>query len=226
VALKFDMASDGKKRLKTGAHWPPPRAWPGAPAPQVKAVSPKRTLTLCQIAAAAHRGFADQPFSASSLPMDPIQLPAPRSWTSASARGLAKCCPACGKGALFDGFLTVKPACTACGTGAAPSARRRCPPYLTIFVVGHIMVPLMLVVEKLWHPELWIHFALWVPLTLLLSLWLLPRIKGAVIGLQWAFRMHGFVRHRNKWRNPRASPPHLDFPRQFRSMPAQIPHSE
>lgn len=67
------------------------------------------------------------------------------------------------------------------------------PPYLTIFVVGHIIIPLMLFVEKMWHPDLWIHFILWLPLTTFLSLWLLPRIKGGVIGLQWAFRMHGFA---------------------------------
>lgn len=124
--------------------------------------------------------------------MDQTQFPTPRSWAVASARGLAKSCPACGKGAQFDGYLTVKPACTACGLELHHQRADDAPPYLTIFVVGHLIVPLMLVVEKLWHPELWIHFSLWVPLTLLLSLWLLPRIKGLVIGLQWAFRMHGF----------------------------------
>lgn len=124
--------------------------------------------------------------------MEHIHLPAPRSWAKATANGLGKCCPACGQGALFEGFLTVKPACSGCGLELHHQRADDAPPYLTMFVVGHIIVPLMLVVEKLWQPELWIHFVLWLPLTLLLSLWLLPRIKGAVIGLQWAFRMHGF----------------------------------
>jgi len=86
----------------------------------------------------------------------------------------------------------VNSTCSACGLGLHHQRADDAPPYLTIFVVGHIIIPLMLAVEKIWHPDLWIHFSLWLPLTLILSLWLLPRIKGTVIGLQWAFGMHGF----------------------------------
>ncbi|MBV1934006.1 MAG: DUF983 domain-containing protein, partial [Parvibaculaceae bacterium] len=50
----------------------------------------------------------------------------------------------------------------------------------------------MLVVEKMYQPELWIHSAIWLPLTLILSLVFLPLLKGSVVGLQWAVRMHGF----------------------------------
>ena len=63
---------------------------------------------------------------------------------------------------------------------------------MTIFVVGHIVVPLLLAVERTWRPDPWVHAVLWGPLTLLLTLAILPRIKGALIGLQWALRMHGF----------------------------------
>jgi large subunit ribosomal protein L33 len=52
---------------------------------------------------------------------------------------------------------------------------------------------LMLLVEKIWAPPLLLHFALWLPFTTLLTLWLLPRAKGATLGLQWALRMHGFA---------------------------------
>ena len=58
--------------------------------------------------------------------------------------------------------------------------------------VGHIIVPAMFIVEKLWKPAIWIHMVVWLPLTLILSLALLPMIKGAVVALQWALRMHGF----------------------------------
>jgi uncharacterized protein (DUF983 family) len=133
-----------------------------------------------------------KPKSRQSGDMEPIALPAPRSWTQASLRGFAKCCPSCGDGALYDGYLTVHAACPSCGTELHHQQADDAPPYLTIFVVGHIVVPLLLVVEKLWHPEMWIHFAVWPALTLALTLWLLPRIKGMVVGLQWAFGMHGF----------------------------------
>lgn len=96
-------------------------------------------------------------------------------------------------GHLFEGYLAVSPECSACHTELHHQRADDAPPYFTIFIVGHIVIPLMLVVEKIWEPDLWIHFVLWLPLTLLLTLWLLPRIKGAVIGLQWAFGMHGFA---------------------------------
>ncbi|MCA0434422.1 MAG: DUF983 domain-containing protein [Proteobacteria bacterium] len=115
-----------------------------------------------------------------------------RSWKQALVRGAMKRCPACGQGRLFSGFLTTNNACAHCGTELHHHRADDAPPYFTMFIVGHIVVPGLLVVEKLWHPELWIHFSIWLPLTLFLSLWLLPHVKGALIGLQWAFRMHGF----------------------------------
>jgi uncharacterized protein (DUF983 family) len=67
------------------------------------------------------------------------------------------------------------------------------PPYFTVMIVGHIVVPLLFLVERSWHPPLWLHFATWLPLTLVLTLWLLPRVKGAIVGLQWALQLHGFA---------------------------------
>jgi len=61
-----------------------------------------------------------------------------------------------------------------------------------ILIVGHIVVPLAMSVEMAYAPSYWLHAALWLPLTLGLSLALLQTIKGALVGLQWALRMHGF----------------------------------
>lgn len=61
-----------------------------------------------------------------------------------------------------------------------------------MFLVGHIVIPLMLIVEKQFSPDMWVHWASWPALALLLSIGLLPSIKGALVGLQWALRMHGF----------------------------------
>ncbi|MBZ0217536.1 MAG: DUF983 domain-containing protein, partial [Fimbriimonadaceae bacterium] len=66
------------------------------------------------------------------------------------------------------------------------------PPYFTILIVGHVIVPLLLIVEQTWRPDLWIHAAIWLPLTVILSLTLLPIVKGALVGVQWALYMHGF----------------------------------
>jgi uncharacterized protein (DUF983 family) len=61
-----------------------------------------------------------------------------------------------------------------------------------MFIVGHVIVGGLLLLEQTYAPPTWVHLMIWLPLTLLLSLWLLPKVKGGLIGLQWALRMHGF----------------------------------
>lgn len=110
------------------------------------------------------------------------------------ARGLRCRCPACGVGPLFSGYVTVRPACPVCATDFTPQRADDLPAYLTIVAVGHIVVSGMLTVEQKWHPEIWVHLSIWIPLTIGSAIGLLRPIKGAVIGLQWAMRMHGFGR--------------------------------
>ncbi len=98
-------------------------------------------------------------------------------------RGLTCKCPACGKTHLFRGYLRVVDACTECGAPLGSARADDAPPYFTIFVVGHIVVPLMFLVERAYQPPLWVHAALWLPLTTILSLALLRPIKGATVGL-------------------------------------------
>jgi uncharacterized protein (DUF983 family) len=108
------------------------------------------------------------------------------------ARGFACRCPACGKGRLFARFLKVAETCPACDEPLHHQRADDFPAYIVMFIVGHIVIALVLMVEIAWQPPLWLHAALWGPLTLGLSLALLQPVKGAVIGLQWALRMHGF----------------------------------
>ena len=115
--------------------------------------------------------------------------------STAIGRGLLGRCPACGKSHMFNGFLRVVAQCSNCAAPLGLARADDAPPYFTILIVGHIVVPLMLVLEQEAHPAEWVHMVLWLPLTLVMSLTLLPRIKGALIGLQWAKRMHGFGGH-------------------------------
>jgi len=106
----------------------------------------------------------------------------PSIW-AALARGAANRCPSCGQGTLFCGYLRVAERCAACG---APLGRIRAddaPPYFTIFIVGHIVIPLMLLAERCCAPSLATMAAVFLPLTLLLSLALLRPVKGATVGL-------------------------------------------
>ncbi|MBZ9936579.1 DUF983 domain-containing protein [Mesorhizobium sp. BR1-1-16] len=116
----------------------------------------------------------------------------PRSPWNAMARGFRCRCPACGKGRAFNGYLTVVDRCGACGEDLSHQRADDAPPYFTIMAVGHIVVPLILIVETTFHPSNFVHLAIWLPLTLILTLALLRPIKGAVVGLQWALYMHGF----------------------------------
>jgi uncharacterized protein (DUF983 family) len=115
-----------------------------------------------------------------------------RSWKQAMWRGTRCNCPACGEGRMFSRYLKVADRCANCGEELHHHQADDAPPYFTMFTVGHIVVPLVLVVEKLWAPSLPVHFMLWTAVTLALTFALMQPIKGAIVGLQWALRMHGF----------------------------------
>ncbi|MGE0231724.1 MAG: DUF983 domain-containing protein [Flavobacteriaceae bacterium] len=110
----------------------------------------------------------------------------------AIGKGLRMRCPSCGKGRMFHAYLKVSDACPACGTELHHHRADDAPAYFTILIVGHVIIPLAAVVERAFMPEMWVHMALWIPLSLATAMLSLPRIKGALVGLQWALRMHGF----------------------------------
>lgn len=115
---------------------------------------------------------------------------APRSVWTAIMRGMKRRCPACGEGHCLRGYLKPKD-CEVCGEALGNIRADDLPPYLTIFIVGHIVVPLALMAEKAWAPSLWIQMTVWPIVTLLLSLVLLPYVKGAALGIFWALRLRG-----------------------------------
>lgn len=117
---------------------------------------------------------------------------ADRDFVQAMKRGALSRCPACGEGKLFRKYLKVADECPVCHEELHHHRADDFPAYLVIFIVGHIVVSLVLAVEMNWQPSYFIHGLLWVPLTISLALALLPPVKGAVVGLQWALRMHGF----------------------------------
>ena len=125
-------------------------------------------------------------------PGGPTQALEPRPLLPAMLRGLLMRCPNCGQGRLFAGFLRSVDHCEACGETFSHHRADDLPPYLTVFIVGHLVVALFMAAEELVNLSLFVHLAIWVPVTIILSLALLRPLKGATIGLQWANRMHGF----------------------------------
>ena len=117
---------------------------------------------------------------------------AERPLKEAMLRGFRNRCPACGKGRLFARFLKATPACDFCGEDMTRHSADDLPPYLSIIVTGHVVVPIVLEVEMAYHPSMAFHMITWPLVTLIMAGALIQPFKGAVIGLQWAFRMHGF----------------------------------
>jgi uncharacterized protein (DUF983 family) len=115
-----------------------------------------------------------------AAPRAPWQLiPLP----TALLRGLRCRCPACGETQLFAGYLRVRRECEACGAPLGLARADDAPPYFTIVAVGHLVVPSMLMAERVWQPSLWVAGTVWGSLALGLTLALLRPIKGATVGL-------------------------------------------
>jgi uncharacterized protein (DUF983 family) len=112
-------------------------------------------------------------------------------WT-AIKRGFLCRCPNCGEGRLFRSFLKTVDRCESCGEEMHHHRADDLPAYLVVVIVGHIVVSAFMAVEATSTLSTWEHLAIWVPVTVLMSIALLRPIKGAVVGLQWALYMHGF----------------------------------
>lgn len=108
-------------------------------------------------------------------------------------RGMLGRCPACGEGKLFRAFVKVADRCPACGEDLHHHRADDFPAYLTIFLVGHLVVPIAMYVEIIHQPSYWLHAFLWAPLVIILSIGLLQPIKGMIVALQWHMGMHGFA---------------------------------
>ncbi len=117
--------------------------------------------------------------------------PLERQTWPAIARGLRLRCPACGEGALLRGYLTPIPACSHCGEPFGHFRTDDIAPWLTILVVGHVVVPFALWSEQTFSPPLSVSMTLW-PLIAAAGMALfLPRAKGATLGLMWSKRLTG-----------------------------------
>ncbi|WP_420408586.1 DUF983 domain-containing protein [Hoeflea sp.] len=106
-------------------------------------------------------------------PVDPVSV------------GLRGRCPRCGDGAMFDGFLKVKPVCGVCGLDYSFADAGDGPAVFVIMIVGFVVVGLALWLEVNYSPALWVHLLLWIPLATILSLGLLRGLKGLLIALQY-----------------------------------------
>jgi len=110
----------------------------------------------------------------------------------AKLRGFRRCCPNCGEGHLFDGYLKVVDSCPNCHEVMRHHRADDGPAYLTILIVGHLLAIFMHFTWSWFRPDPAVMATIFTVLTVALSLYLLPRLKGLVVAIQWSRRMHGF----------------------------------
>ena len=99
-------------------------------------------------------------------------------------RGLKKKCPNCGNFPIFSKYIKTFNKCKNCGINFTDYKSDDGPAYCTIFIVGHILIPLILLTEKHLSPPTILQMIIWPVLTIFLTLWLLPKIKGAFLAFQ------------------------------------------
>ena len=113
-------------------------------------------------------------------------------------RGFLGTCPACGRGRLFRAFVKSVDACAVCGERMDHHRADDFPPYIVVTIVGHVVLAGYMMTDLVLPLSTWQHLAIWAPVTLASAVGLMQPVKGAVIGLQWALKMHGFGGHEDK----------------------------
>jgi uncharacterized protein (DUF983 family) len=119
-------------------------------------------------------------------------IPDERELWPALRKGFRCKCPNCGSGPLMKSYLKVRDTCAVCREDLSQHRADDGPAYLTILIVGHIMAPMLHIVFVQFRPEPLVLFTIFAIGCVGLSLYLLPRLKGAIVAFQWARQMHGF----------------------------------
>jgi len=110
----------------------------------------------------------------------------------AMRRGWRQRCPNCGSGKLFSGYLKLRDTCPVCEEDLSHARADDGPAYLAILITAKVMGPLMLWTYTAFEPDPFLLASMFCVGVAAMALYLLPRLKGMIVGIQWAKRMHGF----------------------------------
>ena len=118
-----------------------------------------------------------------------------RSKAEAMKRGIVMRCPCCGEGKIYRKYLKIVDHCGSCGEELGHIRTDDFAPWATILILGHIIAPFIVNVERNIAPPLWVSLSIFLPIIVVATLAMLPPIKGACLGLMWALRMRGDEQH-------------------------------
>ena len=94
-------------------------------------------------------------------------------------------CPACGKGKLFSGMLKPAARCAACGHDLSRYNPADGPAFFAITIVGFLITGFAAWVEIAYEPPMWVHAALWLPLSFIAAIAVLRAFKAILITLEY-----------------------------------------
>ena len=93
---------------------------------------------------------------------------------------------------MMKAYLKVRDECPVCGQELHHHRADDGPAYLTILIVGKLMTVVLLWAYLRYEPDPMVLASVLTVGSVAVSLYLLPRLKGAIVGFQWAKRMGGF----------------------------------
>ncbi|WP_218048791.1 MULTISPECIES: DUF983 domain-containing protein [Curvivirga] len=126
---------------------------------------------------------------------DEIEELPERSKKQAMKRGVMMRCPCCGEGKIYRKYLKIVDRCGKCDEELGHIRTDDFAPWATILILGHLLAPFIIDVERNIAPPLWVSLSIFLPIIVVATLVMLPPIKGACLGLMWALRMRGDEQH-------------------------------
>lgn len=128
--------------------------------------------------------------------LSPDFVDLPSGWLPALFRGLKGCCPRCGKAPLFRKWLKPVERCAHCRQDWSLQQADDFPAYIGIFVVGHLLAPVVIMMIGTFHMSAWATLATILPVAIILLLATLQNTKGAVIAFLWWHGIGAFRQER------------------------------
>lgn len=135
------------------------------------------------------------------LSRDLITLP--EGWIPALVRGAKGHCPRCGEATLFRAWLKPVDACGHCKQDWSVQQADDFPAYIGIFVVGHLLAPVVIAMIGTFHMSAWLTLAIILPVAVVMLLAMLQPVKGAVIAFLWWHGIGAFKQERRASEEPR-----------------------
>jgi uncharacterized protein (DUF983 family) len=94
-------------------------------------------------------------------------------------------CPQCGAKTLFAGPARFADHCGPCGLDYSAFNVGDGPAALLTLVIGALVIVLAMIVDVAFNPPFWVQALIWVPVTILMTIWSLRVAKAALLAAEY-----------------------------------------